>query len=314
MSYALSCDSIRLRSNDLRIVELADRLWDRTSGARDQTPGPIDLTLDVTTDPWVPPPAASEAPQEEWDVGPYHAHMRIGPHMHVRIACSAGSMEGEVSPALLASHPSLVVRQLLEAPAAMLLARRAYGMVHGGAVVGPGGAVVIRGAPGAGKSTLVAAAYCAGFGVLGDETVLVARSDPDDLLAAVRDVTLLADSTRMLALADDVAPASGGPSPKDRLDLSPSVTPAARRARRVATVLLGPRSGALRLEPLPAETFLREFEDGAIMQEQWSGTPPRIARHWSRRGAYRLSGTGDLAGAVRRLAAMVSHDLAPTVA
>jgi hypothetical protein len=223
-------------------------------------------------------------------------------------------MEGAVSPALLASHPSLVVRQLLEAPAALLLARRTYGVVHGGAVVGPGGAVVIRGAPGAGKSTLVAAAYRAGLGVLGDETVLAARSDPDDLLAAVRDVTLLPDSTRLLALAGEVTPASGEPSPKDRLDLYPSVTPAARRARRVATVLLGPRAGPLWLEPLPAETFLREFERGAITQEQWSGTPPHIATHWSRRGAYRLSGTADLAGAVRRLADMVSHHLAPSIA
>ena len=50
----------------------------------------------------------------------------------------------------------------------------------------PGETLGLIGESGAGKSTLVAAAYRAGLDVLGDETVLVARDDPDDLLAAVR--------------------------------------------------------------------------------------------------------------------------------
>ena len=131
-------------------------------------------------------------------------------------------------------------------------------MLHAGAVTGPGGAVVIRGSAGAGKSTLVAAAYRSGLGVLGDESVLAARSDPDDLLSAVRDITVLPDARSILGLDDALTAPAGGSEDKRRLDLFASSTPAVRRARRVATVLLGSRNGGpARLEPLPPEAFLR---------------------------------------------------------
>jgi hypothetical protein len=214
---------------------------------------------------------------------------------------------GHVSAALVRNQPSLVARLLLETPAAALLARRAYCVLHAGVVAGPAGAVVIRGSPSAGKSTLVAAAYRSGLDVLGDESVLAARSDPDDLLAAVRDVTLLPDARRLLGLDDALTSAAGGTENKRRLDLFSSCTPAARRARRVATVVLGSRTGGpARLEPLTPETCLREFRRGAIAQEHWSGTPEHVAEHWSRSGAYRLSGAADLGGAVALLAGLVT--------
>jgi hypothetical protein len=195
---------------------------------------------------------------------------------------------------------------LLETPAAVLLARRAYAVVHAGAVTGPRGGVVIRGAPGAGKSTLVAAAHRAGLGVMGDETVLVAREYPDELLAAVRDVTLLPDSARLLALKDRLEPAGNAREEKLRLDLFPASRPDQRWARRVATVVLGSREGRPRLERLEPESFLTEFERGQIPQEHWSGTPDSIAKYWAGRGAYRLAGTADLDGAVALLAEMVA--------
>jgi hypothetical protein len=144
----------------------------------------------------------------------------------------------------------------------------------------------------------------------GDETVLVARENPDDLLAAVRDVTLLPDAAELLKLQAELVPASTRPEEKLRLDLFPSSSPAARRARRIATVVLGARnSGPARLEPLNADAFMEEFGRGDIAQEQWSGTPKNIASYWARTGAYRLSGAADLRGAVGLLSELVEHPM-----
>jgi hypothetical protein len=255
-----------------------------------------------------PPPALAE----RWSVGTDDVELSLGDdHLYARIECARGGVAGRVSAALVAAQPSLVARLLLETPAAAMLARRGYCVLHAGVVVGPAGAVVIRGSAGAGKSTLVAAAYRSGLDVLGDESVLAARNDPDELLAAVRDVTLLPDARRLLGLDDALTAPVGGMEDKRRLDLFSSSTPAERCARRVATVVLGSRNGGrARLEPLVPETCLREFRRGEIVQEDWSGTPDHIAEHWSRSGAYRLAGTADLAGAVALLTDLVSRSAA----
>lgn len=233
--------------------------------------------------------------------------MWIADGLHARVDLVQGCATARVSARWVEHHPSFVARLLLETPTAVLLARRAYGVLHAGAVTGPAGAVVIRGAPGAGKSTLIAAAYRAGLGVLGDETVLAARTDPNDLLAAVRDINLLPDATSLLGLEDAVTPAHNGREMKDRVDLFPDSTPALRRGRRVASVLLAARTpGPARLEPLSPDAFLDRFHEGDIAQERWSGTPPEIAAAWARLGAYRLTGAADLAGAVDLLRELVS--------
>ena len=306
-SYVLPRDAIHLGTNDVRLLTLADRLWDRApAGAAPdgRARASMAFTIDVLPAPEGRPPAALE---ERWDIGTDVVELSLGDHLYARIDGGSGCLVGRVSGGLVSEQPSLVARLLLETPAAVLLARRGYGVLHAGAVAGPGGAVVIRGGAGAGKSTMVAAALQSGFQVLGDETVLVSRSDPDDLISAVRDVTLLPDATRLLGLEDSVTMVRSGGEDKDRLDLFPSSCPAVRRARRVATVLLGSRDdGPARLDRLTPETFLREFLDGEIPQERWSGTPEHIAAHWSRTGAYRLSGAADLAGAVQLLTHLVS--------
>jgi hypothetical protein len=259
-------------------------------------------------------PAGDDMPpaqplEERWSVGTDHAELSVGEGLlRARIDGARGNLVGRVSAGLVMHEPALVARLLLETPAAALLARRGYGALHAGAVVGPGGAVVIRGSAGAGKSTLVAAAHQAGLSVLGDESVLAARNDPDELLCAIRDVTLLPDARRLLGIDDARTTPAGGTEGKRRVDLFSSSTPAVRHARRVATVVLGSRNGGpARLEPLAPETFLREFRDGQIAQEQqWSGTPAHVAEHWSRNGAYRLSGTADLVGAVALLTDLVA--------
>jgi len=152
----------------------------------------------------------------------------------------------------------------------------------------------------------VAAAHRAGLGVLGDESVLVARDDPDALLAAVLDVSLLPDAVRLLDLDDAVTGPGSGAEPKRRLDLLTSSNPAVRRARRVATVLLGSRTGGpARLEPLSPARFLEQFREGGIPQEVRFGTPDHVAQHWARHGAYSLSGATDLSGAVTLLSELV---------
>jgi hypothetical protein len=208
------------------------------------------------------------------------------------------------SPSSSSFFPSLLSRYLLEAPAAVLLGRRAWQVLHAGAVVGPGGAVVIRGGEGAGKSTLVAAAFRDGLGVLADESLLVARQDPDDLAAAVRDLTLLPDAARLLGLEGITCPAFSGGEEKRRVDLFSVSRPANRRAHRVATVLLGPRSpGPARLVPLAPDAFREEFRRGEIPQERIAGDPDAVARAW--KSGFRLDGAADLCAATQILRSLV---------
>jgi hypothetical protein len=309
-SYVVPRDAISLRTNDPRILALADRLWDRApagAGSALRVPAPLGFVIDVV--PADDDPPRLQPLEERWKVGTDDAELSLGDdHLHAYIDCARGLLVGRVSAGLVADQPSLVARLMLETPAAALLARRGYCVLHAGVVTGPAGAVVIRGSAGAGKSTLVAAAHRSGLSVLGDESVLAARDAPDDLLCAVRDVTLLPDARRLLALDDSLTTPVGGTEGKRRLELFSSSTPALRRARRVATVLLGSRNGGpVRLESLTPETCLREFRRGEIAQEQWSGTPKHIAEHWSRSGAYRLSGAADLVAAVALLTDLVSR-------
>jgi hypothetical protein len=293
--YVVPDDSLRLHTNDVRVVALADRLWDRAPrGAAPEAP--VEFAIDVASSEQDVP--FCDAGDEQWVIGTDDVELSLRDLLRARIECASGRLAARVASGLVAAQPTLVARLLLEAPAGAMLARRSYGVVHAGAVVGPAGAVVIRGAPGAGKSTLVAAAHQGGLGVLADEAILVARRDPDQLLAAVRNVSLLPDATRLLGLEETVVRTGSGGRAKERLDLFDTSTPAARRARRVASVVLGPRDGPARLEPLAPAVFLDEFGRGAIVQERWWGTPAHIAEHWSRHGAYRLSGAGDLGNAV----------------
>jgi hypothetical protein len=299
--YVLPRDVIRIHTSDPRVLAIAERLWEP---GRCRAQAPLEFTIDVAAGDMT----ALDGPlSEHWSIGAEDVEFSLGQRMRGRIESARGRLTGWIEAALLDEHPSQVARLMLETPAAVMLARRSYGVVHAGAVAGPAGAVVIRGAPGAGKSTLVAAAHRAGLNVLGDETVLVARDDPDDLLAAVRDLTLLPDASRLLALDALVTPATTHRESKVRVDLFSSSRPANRSARRVATLLLGSRnSGPPRLEPLSEETFLEEFRRGEIPQERWSGTPETIAASWARRGAFRLTGTGHLAGAIDLLAELVA--------
>ena len=287
-------DSISIDTNDDRLFTLADRLWERNADAP-RTTAPIAVRIAVRRGPSLPASAEREI---VWTHAKEEFSVSLRNVMSVRIRMTDATIEGEVSDDLVAKMPALAARSLLEAPAAVLLSRRAFTVLHAAAVVGRRGAVVIRGASGAGKSTLAAAAWRAGFGVLADESLLVARDDHDDLAACVRDLTVLPNATRLLSI-DDAEHAFAGGEEKRRIDLYRDSSPACRRARRVATLLLGQRTpGPARISALSAAEFSHAFRRGNIPQEQIGGHRDRVSASWAKANAFRLDGTIDLRGAV----------------
>ena len=294
-SFAVPGDSIRLESNDGRVLRLAERLWERT-GAGSTNRGAIELRVTVR-----PGGAAGPVPEKHlaWDLEASEYVASIPGLLAMRIDLATARVDAEVTVGLLEGEPSFVARTVLEAPVAVLLCRRGFTVLHAGAVVGPRGAVVLRGAGGAGKSTLVAAAWRAGFGVLADESILVSRGDASLLAASVRELTLLPDAERLLGLESATEEAFAGGEAKRRIDLFPGSSPGQRVARRVATLLLGARSpGPARLVPLGIEEFLAAFREGEIPQERLGGNPDAVAEAWAEDKSWRLDGAVDLEGAV----------------
>lgn len=295
--FGVGGEAFRLESNDSRLLDLAARLWE--PGPPAGRPGRDD-TIPIRL--LVRPGAAGDALPERrlaWELGRSVYLESVPGLLEARIDLEGASVAGAVNDGLLGREPAFVARALLESPAAVLLGRRAFTPLHAGAVVGPRGAVVVRGGAGAGKSTLVAAAFREGLEVLADESVLVSRADPDDLVAAVRDLTLLPEAERLLGLEGRTEAAFAGGESKRRIDLFGTSTPARRRARRAATLLLGPRApGPARLVPLPAAAFLEAFREGEVPQERFGGDPDAVARAWAGRSSWRLDGAEDLAGAV----------------
>ena len=300
-TYAPPNDRIRIATNEPQLLQLADRFWVRTAPSTSGEDGhraDLDFTL------WVEPEREEMAVEgcEDWSIESDRIRLDLAGSLSLQIEFHPPRVTGRVAKSLLTGRPAVVARLLLEAPSAELLARRSYRVIHAGAVVGPAGAVVIRGPSGAGKSTLVAAAHCAGIGVLGDESVLVARDDPDEITAAVRDLTVLPDVAELLGIEAVTEPAAVGGRSKRRVDLFSTSSSAIRRARRVTTLLLGQRDRLpARLVPLPAAEFVQGFRSGEIPQERWAGDPDLVARQWGERGGSRLDGAADLAGALRLL-------------
>jgi hypothetical protein len=288
-------DQIEFRSGDPLLPAMADRLWSPGGDAG----RPIRITISLRPGPFTP---RDSEPGQAWSLERDRAELRSGDALAVTMDVPAGEITGWVAEGFTAAHPEAARRLLLEIPVAVLLQRRGYSVLHAGAVAGPAGAVVIRGAAGAGKSTLVAAAHLAGLDVLGDESILVARDDPDQILAAVREITLEPDAVRLLGVEAQATPIARD---KARMTLAPWNEPGLRARRRRATVLLGPRTGTARLEPMDQASFRREFAAGTIREEHWGDAPTAVAEAWSDGEVYRLSGAADLPAAVELLAALV---------
>lgn len=310
-------DRVVLETNDSRVAALAARLWPQ--GAADTTePAGAAIRIHVEVrDGGTPGRQIGDLPERHlsWEHTPTEFRCGIPGLFTARIvladatiaATAAAELFDFASAASAGPSSGSIARWLLEAPVAVLLARRGWRALHAGAVTGPKGAVVVRGGSGAGKSTLVAAAHAAGLEVLGDESLLVARGDPDALAASVRELTLRADSAALLGILASTAPAFSGGEEKRRVELFDGSSSGTREARRVTTLLLGPRApGPARLVPLQPAQFLLEFAVGEIPQEHVDGGAGSVARAWAEAGGARLDGASDLAGAVSLLKDLVT--------
>jgi hypothetical protein len=292
-SYAPPRDRLFLKTDDARVLALADRLWVPAPKADGE---PV-LWVTVETFDGPAPEALAER-RLAWTLGEDAYEVRIEGLLSARMDLARGATEARVSRALLAAAPALAARYLLEVTSAVFLSRRAWHVLHAGAVVGRNGAVVLRGGSGAGKSTLVAAALKVGLGVLADESLLVAREDSDELASSVRDLTLLPPGAE-LAGNFESQPAFSGGEEKRRIDLFTTSTPASRHARRVATFLLGPRvPGPARLVSLSRNEFMAEFGRGGIREERLASDPDSVGLDWHGRNGFRLDGASDIPGAV----------------
>lgn len=299
-AFSAGSDRVRIVAAERAVRDLASALW---PAAPDESTGGDELRLAIS----VSETAIEGDPEEalSWTVSEEETLLEA-PGIALSVRPRERRASASVARSLVAARPDLVTRLLLEAPVTAMKMVRMQ-LLHAGAVVGPAGAVVIRGAGGAGKSTLVAACRAAGLGFLGDESLLVDRASPDRLEATLRDLVLTPESSRLLGLDDSSVPVLSGGERKRRVVRLASDVPADRLALRVATVLLGPREpGPARLAPLSGAPFLQAFADGEIPQERrYGGAPESIARAWDGRGTWRLLGAVDLPGAVDRIRDLV---------
>lgn len=293
--YAPPGDRLSLEADDLRLHDLASRLWEPAS----QGTGGIEFRIESFE---------GAAPHEEaeravtWSQSPEGFRVAAPGLVDLLIDLDSARVSGRVSSKLLSHAPGLAARTVLEAPAAVLLGERGWQILHAGAAVGRRGAIVLRGAAGAGKSTLVAALRAAGLSVLADESLFVSRSDPEELAAAVRDLTLLPESLSLLPPDTRTSFAFSGGEAKRRIDLFTESAPNLREACLAAAILLGDRNRTpARLVPLSAGEFEEAFRAGEIPRERETGDAGFIARAWGAAGGYRLDGARDLAGAISLL-------------
>ena len=305
MRFAPPGDRVDLKTDAIEVLQLAERLWEAAPEEGCPRP-PITIRVRLSPDER-PPRPLSDAPEWRSEREGRLWTATLGAEATVRIDVWAAAVDAEVSEPLLRDAPALAARLTLEAPVALLLCHRGFQPLHAGAVAGPKGALVLRGAQGAGKSTLVGAAWRAGLAVLGDESVLVSRDDPDALASSVRELTLREDASRLLGLDGVTTPARVGGETKRRVDLFAGSRPKDRRARRIGTVLLGPREpGPARLVPLDPDGFLALFRQGTIPQERLGDADPdHPARAWAASGLL-LTGASDLSGAVALLTGAVT--------
>ncbi|HPA50986.1 MAG TPA: hypothetical protein PLP50_05220 [Thermoanaerobaculia bacterium] len=298
--YRAGRDLVRLEAAEPAVRGPAASLWAEVPDT-DARADELRLRVEVSG-------AAVEGDPEEalvWEVSNDETRL-VAPGIEMTIRPRERRASATVARSLVGLRPGLVARLLLEAPVTAMKMVTMQ-LLHAGAVVGPAGAAVVRGAAGAGKSTLVAACRAAGLGFLGDESLLVDRDDADRHEATLRDLVLTPESARLLGLDAASVPAFSGGERKRRVPLPEPLAPADRLARRVATVLLGPREpGPARLVPISGAAFLESFAAGEIPQERmYGGDPAAIARAWVGRETYLLTGAADLGGAVDQIRDLV---------
>jgi hypothetical protein len=241
-------------------------------------------------------------------------YIAYGPRL--RVLCEPAAGRSRASAAGMAeedlwslSHP------LFTLPLVELMKRRGLYGLHAGGVCRDGRALLLPGTSGSGKSTLTLALARAGFGVLGDDTLFLARGPAEPprgiRILAFPDEFDLTDQT--VAFFPELAPL---------LDAS---RPAGWRKRQVRTeelygapvvwecrpaVLVFPRVSGERqsaLSPLSPGEALLELAPNVLLTEARSSQAHLdvLAELVERSDCYRLATGTDLGGAVELLGALL---------
>ena len=232
----------------------------------------------------------------------------IGYGPRLRVLCEPGSGRARASAAGMEeedlwslSHP------LFTLPLVELLKRRGLYGLHAGGVCKGGKALLLPGTSGAGKSTLTLALARAGFGLLGDDTLFLARRPGGEgpRVLAFPDEFDLTEQT--VSLFPDLAPDLGGPRPAgwrkrqlrvERVYGTPVVWECA------PAVLVFPRVAGARhseLEPMSPGEALLELAPNVLLTEPRSSQAhlDALAELVAASDCYRLATGTDLEEAVR---------------
>ncbi|MDX6484330.1 MAG: hypothetical protein QOE95_2101, partial [Gaiellaceae bacterium] len=237
-------------------------------------------------------------------------YIAYGPRL--RVLCEPAAGRSRTSAAGMAeedlwslSHP------LFTLPLVELMKRRGLYGLHAGGVCRAGRALLLPGTSGSGKSTLTLALARAGFGVLGDDTLFLARRSAEISILACPDEFDLTDQT--VAFFPELAPLLDASRPAgwrkrqvraEELYGAPVVWEG-RPAVLVVPRVSGERASAL--TPLSPGEALLELAPNVLLTEARSSQAHLdvLAELVERSDCYRLATGTDLQGAVELLGALL---------
>jgi len=249
--------------------------WAATFASRPAAAGAPDLRVTLDLVDSVPPAPPAEPHFRQGDLLAYYldgadnvvAHFpRYG---QVRLNLSAGSSEGELTEAALAAHG--VFEDLLAISLSPHLRRRGLFLLHAFAACPPegGGAALIVGDIGAGKTTTGLALLHAGWKLLSNDSPMLAEAAGDINVLAYPG--LLSAYPDTLARFPELSPIKSAPSVREKVLFAaeavyPNVWAEAAPAGGILFPQIEPRPEHA-LEPLPPAEALRLILPHAI--EQW---------------------------------------------
>lgn len=239
-------------------------------------------------------------------------YIEAGPRLRVLSEPSSGrtrvSVLGEDEEDLwLLSHPLFTI------PLMEMLKRRGLFGLHAGGIARNGRALLLPGTSGAGKSTLTLALARAGFGLLGDDTLFLARRAGGDLrVLAFPDEFDLTDRT--VSFFPELAPLLDSPLPagwRKRQLRAEEVYGTGIVWEAEPALLVFPRVSGAResvLTPIPKDGALLSLVPNVLLTEPRSSQAhlDALADLAAGCACYRLDTGSDLDGAVRLLGELLA--------
>jgi len=249
--------------------------WAATFAARPAADGAPDLHVMLDQVDNVPPAPPGEPHFQQGDLlayyldGPDHATAHFPRYGQVRLNLSTGSSEGALTEAALAAHG--VFEDLLAISLSPHLRRRGLFLLHAFAACPPegGGAALIVGDIGVGKTTTGLALLHAGWKLLSNDSPMVAEAAGGVRVLAYPG--LLSAYPDTLARFPELAALNTAPAVREKVLFAaeaayPDVWAEAAPARAIIFPQVEPRPDHA-LEPLPPARALRLILPHAI--EQW---------------------------------------------